>query len=621
MQEVGPDFPAIAKIAGTCRPIGRFRTERRPVPSPRRVALNTRLLLQSALQHAMDDPALLVVQVSRRLPVAARVHAGRLLRAVASRVPGGSGVAALGAFMAGEASDAEARLVTAPQSRSKMHGEVSVLLDRPDLLSADAPPTTRARSAWSRGELSEAVEILESAGQGSSALTRRLRSELDLLTRDRRLQFPSSVSVEASPWDSDGQLRVLHLITNSLPHTQSGYSLRTHRILTALQARGIRSVALTRTGYPVMVGKMFAGGNDLVDGIEYRRTLPSSLRTTPEERLRQEVDAALEIAGELRPHVLHATTDYRNALVAQAVSAATGIPWVLEVRGLMEQTWISSRHTELARVEAERSEKVRLVREREGELARSAAAVVTLSSTMAEQLVERGVDRDRITLVPNGVDETLLEGHLPVTEARLEVGLELPPRAFAVGAVSALVDYEGFETLLHAAAQLIANPEQPAMLRENLHVVLAGDGVAAPRLAELARELCIEERVHMPGRVPSAEARRWVESLDVVAIPRLDRAVSRTVTPQKPIEALALGRPVILSDLPALRETATDESGTLHGMLARAGSSDALAEAIADLAADEKLRARLGAAGPPVARERTWGAMVRRYERMYRTVA
>ncbi|MGP9707015.1 glycosyltransferase [Brachybacterium sp. AOP24-D1-21] len=536
-------------------------------------------------------------------------------------MPGGSGAAALGAFMAGDASDAEARLVADPHSRSKMHGEVSVLLDRPDLLSASAPPATRARSAWSRGELSEAVEILESARQGSSAYARRLRSELDLLTTGRKLSFPSGASVKASARDSGEPLRVLHLITNSLPHTQSGYSLRTHRILIALQARGVRSLALTRTGYPVMVGKMLAGDTDVVDGVEYRRALPTSLGATPEERLRQEVDVALEIAGELRPHVLHATTDYRNALVAQAVSAATGIPWVLEVRGLMEQTWISSRRTEHARVEAERSEKVRLVREREGELARSAAAVVTLSSTMAEQLVERGVDRDRITLVPNGVDETLLEGHISASEARLEVGLDLPPRAFAVGAVSALVDYEGFETLLHAAAQLIADSEQPAMLRENLHVVLVGDGVAAPRLAELVRELRIGERVHMPGRVPAAEARRWVESLDVVVIPRLDRAVSRTVTPQKPIEALALGRPVILSDLPALRETATDQSGILHGMLARAGSSDALAEAIAVLAADKDLRVQVGVAGPPVARERTWSAMVRRYERMYRTVA
>lgn len=591
------------------------------MPSPRRVALNARLLLQSALQHAVDDPALLVVQVSRRLPFAVRVRAGTLLRTLAATLPGFAGAAALGAFMAGETADAQRRLATDPHSCSTLHGEVSVLLDRPELLSGEAPAATRARSAWSRGEMSEAVGILEAASQGSAAYAHRLRSELDLLQPGHRLAIPTG-HVDLNPRRAeDESLRVLHLITNSLPHTQSGYSLRTHRILRTLADRGVRSVALTRTGYPVMIGKVLAGGSDMIDGVEYRRTLPASLGATPQRRLEQEVVAALNIVRELRPHVLHATTDYRNALVAQAVSEATGIPWVLEVRGLMEQTWVAARHTEQARAAAESSEKVRLVRSREGELAASASAVVTLSATMAEQLIERRVDPDRITLVPNGVDETLLSGHLSVNEARRHVGLDLPDGAFAVGAVSALVDYEGFETVLRAAGRLLRDTETDPELRERLHVVLVGDGVAAPGLAELARELGIQDRVLLPGRVPAAEARFWVQALDVVTVTRLDRAVSRSVTPQKPIEALALGRPVIVSDLPALRETVAGPDGALHATLIEAGSAEQLAEEIAGLAADDELRVRHSLEGQRMARERTWSALVRRYEQVYNNVS
>jgi glycosyltransferase involved in cell wall biosynthesis len=366
-----------------------------------------------------------------------------------------------------------------------------------------------------------------------------------------------------------------------------------------------------------MVGKVLAESNDVIDGIEYRRTLPTVLGVTPQERLEQEVEVALEIVRELRPDVLHATTDYRNALVAQALSETTGIPWVLEVRGLMEQTWIASRHTEQARDAAAACQKVRMVRAREGELAAAASAVVTLSATMADQLIERGVNPELITLVPNGVDEDVLSDHLTVQAARDRVGLDLPEDAFAVGAVSALVDYEGFETLLHAAARLVNGPGADSELAERLHVVIAGDGVVAPRLADLAGELGIAERVHLPGRVPAREARRWVESLDVVTVPRLDRAVSRTVTPQKPIEALALGRPVILSDLPALRETVTGEDGDVCAVPVEAGSVTDLAAAIAELAGDDERRARLAARGYEVARERTWGALVRRYEHMY----
>ena len=219
------------------------------MPSPRRVAFNARLLLQSALQHAIDDPAVLAVQASRRLPVGVRIRAGKVLRTVASALPGATGAAALGAFMAGDAPGAQLLLAQEPQSRSSLHGEVSVLLDRPELLSDEAPAMTRARSAWSKGEMSEAIEILESAGQADSAYALRLRSELELLRRGHRLRIPSGTR-HVSPCPREGdELRVLHLITNSLPHTQSGYSLRTHRILRALAERGIRSIALTRTGY------------------------------------------------------------------------------------------------------------------------------------------------------------------------------------------------------------------------------------------------------------------------------------------------------------------------------------------------------------------------------------
>src|SRR5699024_907848 len=117
----------------------------------------------------------------------------------------------------------------------------------------------------------------------------------------------------------------------------------------------------------------------------------------------------------------HATTDYRNALVAQAVSDATGIPWVYEVRGLMEQTWIASHPRPEGRAEAAASQRAALTAAREGQLAAAAAGVVTLGGAMASALVERGVPKAPIVLVPNGVDESLLAETFEVHTARRAV--------------------------------------------------------------------------------------------------------------------------------------------------------------------------------------------------------
>lgn len=111
--------------------------------SPRRLARNARLLLQSGIQHLVDDPALLVVQVSRRLPFAARVRAGTALRAIASHIPGGNGAAALGAFMAGDHPGAQQLIERSAGSRSRMRGEVALTN------AAQVPGTTmRCGASW-----------------------------------------------------------------------------------------------------------------------------------------------------------------------------------------------------------------------------------------------------------------------------------------------------------------------------------------------------------------------------------------------------------------------------------------------------------------------------------------
>ncbi|MGO1629442.1 MAG: glycosyltransferase [Microbacterium sp.] len=497
---------------------------------------------------------------------------------------------------------------------------MAVLLKREDLLATDSPASTRARAAWARGDLTGAIRILETAGLGDGPQARRLRSERRLLEEGYRLRV-ADVPRHSSDGPGEAPLRVLHLITNSLPHTQSGYSLRTHNILVGLRDHGIESLALTRTGYPVMVGKPWCADEDVVDGIRYRRTLPRRLGSTPEARLDQEVDEALRVIRDFRPHVLHATTDYRNALVAQAVSAATGVPWVFEVRGLMEMTWTASRRDAASQGNADLSEKVERIVAAESSLARDACAVVTLSRTMANVLVDRGVRRDRITLVPNGVEAELLAERLTPAQARARLGDVLPSDALAVGAVSALVDYEGHDVLLRAVALLLADASVPLQLRKALHVVIAGDGVTAPELVELAHQLGIENRLIMPGRVPRGDAKLWVQALDAVIVPRKDYEVTRMVTPQKPAEAMALGRPVIGSDLPALRETLEGVAAGEAGILVPPDDHVSLAGTIAALLADVPERKRLSKRGREVATGRTWEAMMSRYELVYLSIA
>ena len=90
----------------------------------------------------------------------------------------------------------------------------------------------------------------------------------------------------------------------------------------------------------------------------------------------------------------------------------------------------------------------------ESGLARDAAAVVTLSHTMGDVLQNRGVPGEQISLMPNGIRRVPTRGEpQSPAQAHKELGAGLPFEALVVGAMSALIDYEGHDILLRAVAE------------------------------------------------------------------------------------------------------------------------------------------------------------------------
>ena len=561
-------------------------------PRARRpLARSLALTAQTVREHLADDPVLLAMQVSRRLPRAVSERAA----AVLTRAAGGGVVRALGHEMRGEHEAALAAL-DADGGSAVHRADAALGLGRPDraaeLLETVAPPergaawtAAAARLAAHRGDLEGAAE-LAARHPRNRHLARRMAGERDAF-RGVAPVLPREAGYAPEPG------RVLHVLTNSLPHTGSGYAQRSHSILASLRAEGFDVAAVTRPGYPVQIGVPWAAGRDTVDGIDYHRLLPARLAQGQAARLQQHAELLAEHVRATRPALLHTTTHFVNAVAVEAVARAFGIPWVYEVRGQLADTWAAVRGPE-----ALASERYRLFQERETQAARGADGVVTLGEGMRERLVAAGVDPEAVVLCPNAVGETFVAEPPTREAARAALDWPHPADAFVVGTVSSLVDYEGLDTLLRAAA-LVA-PRRP-----ELRVHIAGDGVARPGLVALARRLGIEDRCSFPGRVARSEAILHQAALDVFVVPRRDLPVTRSVTPMKTVEASAVGRPVVASDLPALAELVEDGR---TGLLVPAEDPAALAEALE----------RLGAAGRQWAlATRTWAGNARRYRDLY----
>ena len=377
--------------------------------------------------------------------------------------------------------------------------------------------------------------------------------------------------------DPGDPLRVLHLLTSSLPHTQSGYTVRSHALLQAQSDTGIDVRAVTRIGYPVIIGRPSAQVTDVIDAVTYRRLLPARTQAAPIARLTQMSHLLAREVEAFRPHVLHTTTNYVNALVTQAVARSYGLPWVYEMRGVLECTWVASRPVR-QQAEALGSERFALLRAKEAEMARWADAVVVLSRVQAQDLAARGVEPSRITVIPNAVEQDVLNAtRYSPEDARQRLGL--PRDGLWVGSVSSLVGYEGFDVLLRAVALCRARGD-------DVRCAVVGDGVSRPRLVALAGELGLETSVCvLPGRVDRATALDWYQALDVFCVPRLDTPVCQLVTPLKPMTAMALGRPVVASDLPALSELTASATNRSFP----AGDAEALSRVLTGMASGDPL--------------------------------
>jgi len=575
---------------------------RRPGPrdmhaSPRALTLATSI----AWRHAAADPVRAIILAQRVLPSPLR---GGL------RLAGPYGRAAV-LWGAGDRAAALAALDASPRRLAAF----SLAVDQPETAAAAlarladddrARPVLAARLAWRQGRLTEATETLEHApGPRARRLRTRLTAERAVLGGKSMITASSGQIRPLSGHDhaalSPG--RVLHIVNDALPTTSAGYTIRTHEIALAQRAAGLDPHVVTRCGFPVTQGTLDGRRLVTLDGIPYHRLLPWRMPGRADRAAGLALQMAARLTEQLRPAVLHAASNYANAVIALAIGKKYGLPVVYEVRGFWEDTWLS-RHPDGAGLAS--SELYRRNRDLETRCMLAADLVVTLGEAMREEIVARGVPAGKVLIVPNAVSEDFLQP-LPDADAlRKELGIA--PNEHVVGEVSSLVPHEGIGTLLEATR----------LLRERglpVRALIVGDGPERPALQRQAADLGLGEAAIFTGRVPAAKVREFHALLDVFVVPRTPDRVCQLVTPLKPVEAMASGLCVVTSEVRALAEIIKPD---VTGALTIPQDPVALADSLELLVCSPDIRRKLGDnAREWVARDRTWAHNAARYRDAY----
>jgi len=204
------------------------------------------------------------------------------------------------------------------------------------------------------------------------------------------------------------------------------------------------------------------------------------------------------------------------------------------------------------------------------------------------------------TVIPNGIDlrhfNTTVKPFPEYTDGKINILF-----------VGRLEKRKGLDYLIDAFKKVHSN-------HQNTRLLVVGPGTRLrPKYEKTARRAHLENDIVFTGGVSYDELPRYYQTADICCAPATGQESFGIVL----LEAMALGKPVVASDIPGYSGVLTNEQ---EGLLVKPRSSHALSQAIDRLIEDQPLRQKLGQQGLKTVQNYGWERVARRVEGYYKEV-
>ncbi len=407
---------------------------------------------------------------------------------------------------------------------------------------------------------------------------------------------------------------LLYCLHQSLPYLSNGYATRSHGIARGLGAAGWQVQVATRPGFPWDTQDVMASTSyykQVIDGVGYIAYNGSHIEQMGLDRyIAVAADHFCREAQHHRASLIIAAANHVTALPALIAARRLGIPFVYELRGLWHLT------KGALRPDWAGSENFQLEHQLELLVAAEADQVLTLTDELQNTLQQAGIDTP-IALAPNAVDCDVF--YPKTAEIAVRKQLDIADDVLVIGYAGSAVGYEGLDVLMEALAILA---------RQGLDFVfvLLGDGAVLEQVQRQAGQLNISSYCRFAGRVAFADVAQYISCMDVMPVARRKCAVTDVVSALKPLEAMAMAKTLVLSDVSphyafagtCQRQLDAETDVRLHqrALMCRHDDARSLASALKIGLTDAGLRAELGAAAANwITEQRSWQVVTERYSK------
>jgi glycosyltransferase involved in cell wall biosynthesis len=396
---------------------------------------------------------------------------------------------------------------------------------------------------------------------------------------------------------------VLHVLDSSLP-ILSGYSIRTHHIIMH-QQQYCASIGIT-SPYYVNTNKV-----ETIDSVKYYRSFRSRFSDMVFQKniplikhYSIEKDFERDICSlirEVNPNIIHGHSSHHIAYPAYRMAKRYNIPFVYEIRGLWEETLL------VQGIYKKNSIRYKYNKSRETFLAKKARKVFVISESLKEDLVYRGIHREKLVVIPNGI---VGNDSKPAAEEEKKLHAKYNLEgSIVIGYIGSINGYESLDLLIKLIAHFVGKSKKVKGL-------IVGQGPEKENLIKLSDLLGIRDKIIFTGAINPDIIHAYYSLIDIFIITRYKGRAVQLVTPLKPYEAMEAGKCLVMSDLPALREIVQNKT---TGLLYQPGDENDLISKCECLIDDDCLREKMGqAARKWVLKNRQWSDIVKNYFEHYK---
>ena len=346
-------------------------------------------------------------------------------------------------------------------------------------------------------------------------------------------------------------MKVLHVLYQSLPQV-SGSSIRSRDIMLSQKEVGIEVLAITAP-FQNSISKK---GLDIIDDITYIRTSRNTknsitdLRKGVLQRIYR-VFSILIFSQKLfstikkeKPDLLHAHAMFFCAIPSLVLGKVFNIPVVYEFRSLWMYQKTNSRNKGFINKKIE----IFLIHVEIFCLKKAAHAVI-LNENLKEFIFSKTNKPFKNTIINNAVNTSLIE--------KLKASITpISRKDFVFGYVGTITEYEGLEFLIQTFQELYDDGFKHKL-------VIYGKGVNKQSVQDQINARSDINTISYKGAIAPSEVYKAFSEIDVIINPRLNTPKTNSVTPLKPLEAMAYEKLFIGSDVRGIKEIVPQGTGFL----------------------------------------------------------